>query len=152
MWRICLLIGVLIIVVSTIIHASFRAEHNALINHGSETTATISRINDQRIRLRGGNAGFVHVYVRYTVNGVTHNNRLEIRSVRRYVGEEIAILYNPDNPSQITARDRHLVPPASEERGGVLIVGIGWGAFFIIWGLKIYFKQRRIHEENSNVS
>jgi len=80
--------------ISGIITYVNRAE---LINNGSETTAIVTEIRISRARGAGTN-----VFVMYIVGGVVYNNRIDLQSGTTYVGDIVDILYNPNNPYNIT--------------------------------------------------
>ena len=91
-----------------------------LVASGSETTATVVE------RTQGGRHTASRTYVEYIVDGVLYRNRLSIQFAHTYIGQEVAILYNPDNPRQITPSVRAWATDdlASNIISGHFIVGV----------------------------
>jgi len=119
--------GLIIFGVVYSIHSHIRL--NTLINHGTEIRAHITFI--QNI---GGATG-TQIYVTYTTTeGGRYTTRLHIRPGGTYRGQGVDILYNPNNPRQITVRDRNLADPVNE---GVfsqvlLLLPIALGIFLVV--------------------
>jgi len=96
------------------------AELAYLRNSGLETTAVVVEIREPSGLRTAGQSTII--FVRYTVNEVSYTNRLQIGSRHAYMGREVAILYNPGNPNQITARDSNISNYELEGSGWYVIV------------------------------
>ncbi|WP_310601529.1 DUF3592 domain-containing protein [Anaerosporobacter sp.] len=98
------IIGIIVGIGIIVINVMNFINKEALMQNGLETTAIVTEIST-----RGKNRSIsTKVYVKYTVDDVFYNNHLSIQNYGRYIGEEIAILYNPNNPNTITPRDRSI--------------------------------------------
>ena len=78
----------------------------ALRNSGFETIATIIEFKSQSSNF-GKTMTRTSVIVEYRVDEMVYINSLPLRLRNAYVGEEVRINYNPDNPSRITPVDRN---------------------------------------------
>ena len=74
-----------------------------LVNSGLESTATVTSFRGIRSTARFDGRP---LYVQYTVNGTVYNNLLNLKFANTYIGDEVIILYNPNNPNNITPKDR----------------------------------------------
>ena len=97
-WKYIIIIVAGIALIVSGVLSSFNTAN--LLETGSETTAVVTE------RTQGGRNARARVFVEYTVDGVLYRNRLNIQFARTYLEQEVAILYNPDNPNEITPRDR----------------------------------------------
>ena len=88
--------------IALIIGPSYQASRFMNIyNNGLETVGTITEIYRRSNRPRAG----IDTYVRYNVDGAYHTNIVSLHTTRHRrvggVGDEIIIMYHPDDPSFI---------------------------------------------------
>ena len=123
---------VIVIGIALIVFGIFSHINTAnLIDIGLETTAVVV----ERRRTGGGGTTTTHVFVEYTVDGVLYRNHLAIQFARTYEGEEVIILYNPNNPNQITLRDRDRATDNLDEFS-FLLGRFPLGALLIFFGVR----------------
>ena len=94
----CIIFVVVVMIVSGLFAYLNQIE---LRENGSETTAIVTEI--RRSLAIGGDT---RLFVQYTVGGMVYQNQLRIAVRDAYVGEEVLIYYNPNNPNRITPVDR----------------------------------------------
>ena len=76
--------------------------------------------------VRSGSKGEqVHTYVEYDINGVKYPGELKSYSSSFFVGSEIAIKYNPENPMDVYAKELGFLLPLVFLFIGVVFLGIG---------------------------
>ena len=145
--------GIILVVFGLLILASNITDYTnqmRLRHNGFEAAATVTELCTIRrspLIQRGSWAVGGRVFVRYEINGVVHNNRLNIQFRHAYVGEELRIYYNPSNPSQITPVDRSRATDSPVR----FIPPFALSASIIIWGIKCIRmpKQKQSHSKRT---
>ena len=130
------LVGLGLILLFAIVGINTQVRIANLIDNGSETTAVIVQ------RWVGGGGQHhtsIRIYVSYTVDGMAYRNRLYMRPDDAYVGQEVAILYNPDAPRQITVQDRALSDWVNESIV-IPLLTVGVGALLLVASIRIWRK------------
>lgn len=108
------------------------------------TTATITGI----IASRNGDRVSHAAYVEYEVYGTRYSGRLPSYTSGMREGQEIPILYNPDNPAEMDTEAGGTLTPLLFGGMGLLFAVLG-GAFTHVEGRKILRRRRLIAEGRS---
>ena len=122
---ISVLIGIVCIIIGIFILLSYFKAQNT---QTAEATATIVRVDSEvQIDTDGFDTRYYYPVVEYTVNGQKYETRLPdsgtTNSTEYKEGENVTIIYNPDNPNELSKKGS--------------IGGLLGGIFFIIVGIVV---------------
>lgn len=112
------LMGAVLLAVGMVIHAA-----NASFMENAETTrAEITDIVRHHHYRKGKDGNDYDVWIEYTVDGKTYNSRINSYDSSMYVGKEIEVFYDPENPSDVW----------TDSNVGIIIFTAIGGLFFVL--------------------
>jgi len=133
------IIGMVLAVIGSIIYIN----HNKFLETAETTYAEITDIDEEAYYRKGRRKTRHHVWVEYEVDGSTYNRKLDSYNSSMYVGSDIEIYYDPENPSDIW----------TGSRVGEIIMFFMGGGFMILGGvflLIVVFQKRKINNLKKN--
>lgn len=125
-------VGVLLLAVGMVIHTA-----NASFMKNADTAqAEITDIERDYHYRKGRDGNDYDVWIEYTVDGKTYNSRINSYDSSMYVGKEIEVYYDPENPSDVRT-DSKIITIVFAAIGGLFFaLGMTFLAVAIIKGRK----------------
>jgi len=133
---IVLVIPIVVMLIQAAYIYSIQAE---LRENGQITTATITIVSTSR-------NGTV-IRVRYMAEGVTYTNRVRMIHTNTYVGEDIQIYYDANNPNRITLVDRTRAMDTFNNLFILPLILLFAGVTYLI-SLFFYYRHKIIQSKN----
>lgn len=127
------LVGAVLLAVGMIIHAA----NTSFMKNADTTQAEIIDIVRHHHYGKGNKGNDYDVWIEYTVDGKNYNSRIKSYDSSMYVGKEIEVFYDPENPSDVRTNSNVATIICTAIGGLFLTLGIIFLAVAIIKGRKI---------------
>lgn len=119
------LIAVLLLIVGGVVFIIFGSVSVKQMKTYTEVPAVVSRIEREWVPDgEGGDTEQINIFVTYTVDGKEYTEQLQNTSTKLKQGENITVLYNPEDPTEVSGASK----------GGVALQ-IGFGCLLVLGGL-----------------
>lgn len=125
-------VGVLLLVIGMIIHTA----NTSFMKSADMTYAEITDIVRHHQYKKGNKGDNYDVWIEYTVDGKTYNSRINSYDSSMYVGKEIEVYYDPENPSDVRTGSNVAVAICTAMGGLFFALGMTFLTVAIIKGRK----------------